>query len=147
MLGTESKCGLLFMSFVCLELFAGCGGLGYGFHKEGFEIVCANELESMIAKTYEANFPETTVITGDITDDTIKRRMYECFDGRECDVIIGGPPCVAYSLAGRRNARDPRGQLYRDYVEIVKTLRPKAFVMENVKGILTILHDKPELNN
>lgn len=129
----------------CLELFAGCGGLGYGFHKEGFEIVCANELESMIAKTYEANFPETTVITGDITDDTIKRRMYECFDGRECDVIIGGPPCVAYSLAGRRNARDPRGQLYRDYVEIVKTLRPKAFVMENVKGILTILHDKPEL--
>jgi site-specific DNA-cytosine methylase len=129
----------------CLELFAGCGGLGYGFHKEGFDIVCANELDPAIAKTYEENFPDTTVITGDITQDDIKARMYECFDRKECDVIIGGPPCVAYSMAGRRNARDPRGQLYRDYVEIVSRLRPKAFVMENVKGILTILHDKPTL--
>jgi site-specific DNA-cytosine methylase len=129
----------------CLELFAGCGGLGYGFHKAGFNIVCANELEPTIAKTYEANFPDTNVISGDITKDDIKERMYECFEGTECDVIIGGPPCVAYSMAGRRNSRDPRGQLYRDYVEIVRKLRPKAFVMENVKGILTILHDKPEL--
>lgn len=132
-------------SLTCLELFAGCGGLGYGFHKAGFEIVCANELESKIAETYKANFPDTQVIVGDITNAEIKSSMYECFKDRQCDVIIGGPPCVAYSMAGRRNARDPRGQLYKDYIEIVKTLHPKSFVMENVKGILTILHDKPEL--
>ena len=58
---------------------------------------------------------------------------------------MGGPPCVAYSMSGHRNSRDPRGQLFRDYVDFVKNLKPKAFVMENVKGILTILHDKPNL--
>ena len=63
----------------------------------------------------------------------------------ECDVILGGPPCVAYSMAGSRNSRDPRGQLFKDYVEIVKHLKPKVFIMENVKGILTILHDKNNL--
>ena len=63
----------------------------------------------------------------------------------DCDVILGGPPCVAYSMSGHRNSRDPRGQLFKDYVEIVKKLKPKVFVMENVKGILTILHDKPKL--
>ncbi len=60
-------------------------------------------------------------------------------------MILGGPPCVAYSMSGHRNSRDPRGQLFRDYVDFVKNLKPKAFVMENVKGILTIKHDKENL--
>ena len=60
-------------------------------------------------------------------------------------MILGGPPCVAYSMSGHRNSRDPRGQLFRDYVDFVKNLRPKVFVMENVKGILTIMHDKENL--
>lgn len=129
----------------CFELFAGCGGLGYGFHKEGFNIVACNELEQQIANTYIRNFPETDVIVGDITGIDIKNKVYEAFENKVCDVILGGPPCVAYSMAGHRNSRDPRGQLFKDYIDIVKELKPKVFIMENVKGILTIKHDKPNL--
>ena len=131
----------------CFELFAGCGGLGYGFHKNGFNIIAANELKDNIALTYKHNFPNTNVIVGDITKKEIKNKVYECFKDKSCDVILGGPPCVAYSMSGHRNSRDPRGQLFKDYVEFVKKLKPKAFVMENVKGILTILHDKPNLTD
>ena len=129
----------------CFELFAGCGGLGYGFHKENFNIVVANELEENIAVTYKHNFPDTNVIVGDVTQKSIKEKIYKAFENKDCDVILGGPPCVAYSMSGHRNSRDPRGQLFKDYVEFVKVLKPKVFVMENVKGILTILHDKPNL--
>ena len=130
----------------CFELFAGCGGLGYGFHKNGFNIVGANELDGSIAETYKCNFPDTNVIVGDITKKEIKQKIFDCFKNKSCDVILGGPPCVAYSMSGHRNSRDPRGQLFKDYVDIVKNLKPKAFVMENVKGILTIMHDKPNLS-
>tara|TARA_R110000751_G_scaffold49992_1_gene110855 strand:- start:1062 stop:2261 length:1200 start_codon:yes stop_codon:yes gene_type:complete len=130
----------------CLELFAGCGGLGYGFHTEGFTMVCANELEAVIAGSYERNFADTTVIAGDITKSEIKKQIYDCFNAEvKCDVILGGPPCVAYSMSGHRNSRDPRGQLFNDYVSVVSELKPKVFIMENVKGILTIMHDKPTL--
>ena len=129
----------------CFELFAGCGGLGYGFHKENFNIIVANELEENIAVTYKHNFPDTNVIVGDVTQKSIKQKIYKAFENKDCDVILGGPPCVAYSMSGHRNSRDPRGQLFKDYVEFVKVLKPKVFVMENVKGILTILHDKPNL--
>ena len=129
----------------CFELFAGCGGLGYGFHKESFNIVACNELEKEISYTYKENFPETNVIVGDITKNEIKEQIYDNFKNKKCDVILGGPPCVAYSMAGRRNTRDPRGQLFKDYIEVVDKLQPKIFVMENVKGILTMKHDKNEL--
>jgi site-specific DNA-cytosine methylase len=131
----------------CLELFAGCGGLGYGFHNEGFNIVCANELEASIGETYKHNFPDTNVVVGDITKKDVKKQIYDSFKDKPCNIVIGGPPCVAYSMSGHRNSRDPRGQLFNDYVEIVKKLKPDVFVMENVKGILTILHDKPVLNS
>lgn len=130
----------------CLELFAGCGGLGYGFHKSGYNIIACNELENQIADTYKHNFKGTEVIVGDITKDEIKDKIYKQFNNKKCDIVIGGPPCVAYSMSGKRDSRDKRGQLFNDYVAIVKKLKPKVFVMENVKGILTMKHDKPILN-
>ena len=99
----------------CFELFAGCGGLGYGFHKEGFNIVACNELEQQIANTYIKNFPETNVIVGDITGNDIKNKVYEAFKDQVCDVILGGPPCVAYSMAGHRNSRPKRSIIQRLY--------------------------------
>jgi len=130
----------------CLELFAGCGGLGYGFHKSGYNIIACNELENQIADTYKHNFKGTEVIVGDITKDEIKDKIYKQFNDKKCDIVIGGPPCVAYSMSGKRDSRDKRGQLFNDYVAIVKKLKPKVFVMENVKGILTMKHDKSILN-
>ena len=131
----------------CFELFAGCGGLGnkYGFHQEGFNIIGCNELDSSIAETYKENFTNTNVIVGDITKQSIKTDIYSNFKDSPCDIILGGPPCVAYSMSGHRDSRDPRGQLFKEYIEVVKTLQPKVFILENVKGILTILHDKPKL--
>lgn len=128
-----------------LELFGGCGGLGYGFDELGFNIVCCNELESEIGKSYHHNFPNTNLIIGDITQTDIKNKIYENFANQDCHIILGGPPCVAYSMSGQRNSRDPRGELFRDYVTMVKKLQPTIFVMENVKGILTMLHDKDNL--
>jgi DNA (cytosine-5)-methyltransferase 1 len=130
-----------------LELFGGCGGLGYGFHKQNFNIECCNELEQQIANTYIYNYPYSNVIVGDITQNDIKKKIYSHFKNKECHILIGGPPCVAYSLSGKRDPRDPRGQLFKDYIEIVKKLKPEICVMENVKGILNMLHDKDNLNN
>ena len=130
-----------------LELFGGCGGLGYGFHQQNFNILCANELEQSIANTYINNFKDTRVVVGDITKNEIKEKIYETFKNQDCDVIVGGPPCVAYSMSGKRNSRDPRGQLFKDYITMVQKLRPKMFVMENVKGILTVNHDKETLTD
>ena len=87
------------MSKNVLELFGGCGGLGFGFHSEGFNIVACNEYDEQIAETYKHNFPETNVIVGDITDKKIKRDIYNVFKTTSCDVVLGGPPCVAYSMS------------------------------------------------
>jgi len=75
----------------------------------------------------------------------MKKQIISYMNEKGCDVIIGGPPCQAYSMAGLRDPNDPRGRLFEEYVEIVKELQPKIFVMENVKGILTIKHDRDNL--
>ena len=129
-----------------LELFGGCGGLGYGFHKQNFNIECCNELEQQIANTYIHNYPKSKVIVGDITENDIKKNIYSHFENKKCHILIGGPPCVAYSLSGKRDPRDPRGQLFKDYIEIVERLKPEICIMENVKGILNMLHDKDNLD-
>ena len=74
----------------------------------------------------------------------MKKKIFDVFKNKTCDVIIGGPPCQAYSMAGLRDPNDPRGKLFEDYVKIVKKLQPKIFVMENVKGILSSkVNDEP----
>ena len=131
-----------------LELFGGCGGLGWGFEVEKFNIVAYNELKENISQTYKYNFDkDTEIIVGDVTQDGIKKKIYTAFNKKKCNIIIGGPPCVAYSMSGHRNSRDPRGKLFNDYLAIVKKLNPEIFVMENVKGILTMYHDKDELTD
>ena len=129
-----------------LDLFGGCGGLSHGFVKCGCNIVCCNEYEAAIAGTYKLNNPDTRVIVDDITKRTTKDQIYTSFGGStKCDIVCGGPPCVAYSMAGKRDPRDPRGQLFKDYREVVQHLKPRCFVMENVKGILSIKHDRDNL--
>lgn len=128
-----------------LDLFAGCGGLSAGFEQAGFNVLLANEFWPDAAKTYSLNHPKTQMICKDITDIYTKTQIYAYFEKKPCDIIIGGPPCQAYSNAGLRDPNDPRGKLFEDYVEIVHTLQPKMFVMENVKGLLTMKHYKDNL--
>ena len=113
-----------------LELFGGCGGLGWGFKKEGFTMAAYNEIDPKIAETYKENFYGTECIIGDITKKPIKQQIYDCFAFKGCDIILGGPPCVAYSMSGHRNSRDPRGQLFRDYIEVVEKLQPKLVLLK-----------------
>ena len=117
-----------------VSLFAGCGGLDLGFEKAGFNIEWANEFDSTIHATYRLNHPKTILNTSDI-------RTLTGDDIPECDGIIGGPPCQAWSEGGKRlGIEDPRGQLFLDYIRIVKAKKPKFFVIENVQGILEDKH-------
>jgi len=128
-----------------LDLFAGCGGLSKGFELAGFNVVAGNDILDHAGETYKRNHPNSKFFLGDITDEEMKKQIISYMKEKGCDVIIGGPPCQAYSTAGLRDPKDPRGRLFEEYVEIVKELQPKVFVMENVKGILTIKHDKDNL--
>ena len=117
-----------------VSLFAGCGGLDLGFEKAGFDVIWANEFDKTIHETYRLNHPNTTLNTSDI-------RTLTGNDIPDCDGIIGGPPCQAWSEGGKRlGIEDPRGQLFLDYIRIVTNKKPKFFVIENVQGILEEKH-------
>ena len=121
-----------------IDLFAGCGGLSLGFIWDGFQIDKAVEFDATIAKTYKTNHPSIEVIVDDIKNVD----HGEVFKENEAEVIIGGPPCQGFSMAGARIRDgfmgDPRNFLFKHYFNVVKTVKPKVFVMENVKGITTM---------
>jgi DNA (cytosine-5-)-methyltransferase len=121
-----------------IDLFSGCGGFSLGFVKAGFKIKKAVEFDKDIAKSYQHNHPKTIMFNDDIrnVDNAIN------FKKNEVDLIIGGPPCQGFSMAGARNRNgfmdDERNYLFKHYFNIVKLVRPKIFLMENVKGILSM---------
>lgn len=121
-----------------IDLFAGCGGLSFGFIKNGYEVDKAVEFDASIANTYKLNHPKVEVIVDDIKNIDHSG----VFKDGDADVIIGGPPCQGFSMAGARIRHgfidDPRNYLFKHYFNVVKTVRPKVFLMENVKGMLTM---------
>lgn len=118
-----------------ISLFSGCGGLDLGFERAGFEIPVANEFDKTIWATFKANHPKTKLIEGDI------RNIKECDFPDGIDGIIGGPPCQSWSEAGSlRGIDDERGQLFYDYIRILKAKQPKFFLAENVSGMLADRH-------
>ncbi len=121
-----------------IDLFSGCGGLSLGFLQNGYEIEKAVEAVPSIARTYQMNFPDTQVIVQDIT----QIDQSGMFQEGDADVIIGGPPCQGFSMAGARIREgflgDPRNYLFKHYFNVVKTVKPRVFVMENVRGIMTM---------
>ncbi|WP_280527959.1 DNA cytosine methyltransferase [Alysiella filiformis] len=119
-----------------ISLFSGCGGLDLGFEKAGFDIVVANEYDKSIWATFKANHPKTKLIEGDI------RQIKESDFPDDIDGIIGGPPCQSWSEAGAlRGIDDARGQLFFDYIRILKNKQPKFFLAENVSGMLANRHN------
>ena len=118
-----------------ISLFSGCGGLDLGFEKAGFNVVIANEFDKGIWETYKTNHPNTKLIEGDI------RNLDDALFPNEIDGIIGGPPCQSWSEAGSlRGINDPRGQLFYEYIRILKSKKPKFFLAENVSGMLAERH-------
>lgn len=117
-----------------ISLFSGAGGLDLGFEKAGFNVVAANEYDKTIWETYEKNH-KAKLIRGDISD--IPSEIFP-----ECDGIIGGPPCQSWSEAGSlKGIDDPRGQLFYEYIRILKDKQPKFFLAENVKGMMAKRHN------
>lgn len=119
-----------------VSLFGGCGGMDLGFEQAGFEVAAANDVWTPAVNTHRANFPATAMVAGNITDPDIKARIIDACGG-SCDVVIGGPPCQAYSKSGKRDPNDPRGRLFEEYLAVVAMLSPFVIVMENVDGILS----------
>lgn len=116
-----------------ISLFSGCGGLDLGFERAGFDIPVANEFDKTIWETFKVNHPKTHLIEGDVR----QIEADEIAAGMEIDGIIGGPPCQSWSEAGAlRGIQDARGQLFFDYIRILKEKQPKFFLAENVSGML-----------
>lgn len=135
--------------YTFIDLFSGCGGLSEGFYRMGFTALAHVEINHWACETlrkrmayYEYSNIEREVIEKDITSADILTDIDNAVAGRSVDVIIGGPPCQAYSTAGRvRDAKgmasDPRNFLFESYVKILEHFRPKFFVFENVTGLLS----------
>ncbi len=123
-----------------IDLFAGAGGLSYGFYKNNdFNIICANEIEKDMCMTYTKNHPNVPMYNIDIKDFNPNTVINELLKKNEMvDLIIGGPPCQAYSTVGKRILDDLRGKLFQEYYRIVKSVMPKMFIFENVKGLLSM---------
>lgn len=135
--------------YTFIDLFAGCGGLSEGFYREGFKALAHVEINHWACETLRTRMKyygykdiDKEVIEYDITAKDILARIDNAVNGRDVDIIIGGPPCQAYSTAGRvrdgkRMATDPRNYLFESYVKILEHYKPKYFVFENVTGLLS----------
>lgn len=112
-----------------ISLFSGAGGLGLGFEQAGFEVVFANEFDKSIWETYEKNH------TAPLNKEDI--RKIDISKIPDADGVIGGPPCQSWSTAGaQKGIEDERGQLFYNYIQVLKIKQPKFFVCENVPGLL-----------
>lgn len=123
-----------------IDLFSGCGGLTKGFQMAGITSIFASDIDENCEKTFNRNFKDVPFLRKDITKIT-KSEVDDILKGQSPDILIGGPPCQGFSLANKnRNkiADDPRNRLFYGFVKFLNWYSPKAFVMENVKGILSM---------
>ena len=132
-------------SLKVIDLFAGAGGLSQGFRDAGFDVISAVEINKNLSQTYKENFPKTKIFEEDIIKIKSKSLLAKHLS---VDVVIGGPPCQGFSMSGKRIRNngiflnDKRNVLFKEFVRIIKELKPKIFIMENVPGILNIFEGK-----
>ncbi len=123
-----------------IDLFSGCGGMSLGFKMAGFHSILASDIDENCEKTFTYNFPNTPFIRKDISEIT-KEEVDSLIGDKQPDIIIGGPPCQGFSLANKNRNKikdDPRNRLFYQFVKFIDWYSPRAFVMENVKGLLSI---------
>lgn len=130
------------LSFI--DLFAGAGGFSLGFCNAGFKNIFSVEYDHEICETYRHNFPNHNLLECDITK-LENETILDLVKNQTVDVVIGGPPCQGFSMAGnigRQFADDPRNLLFKEFVRVVDLVKPKCFVMENVARLYTRLNGK-----
>lgn len=121
-----------------LDLFSGAGGLALGFRSAGFKTIAGIDSDPMSLKTFAENFPDAVTVCEDLSSISPELKKYFQSLRDKVDVIVGGPPCQGFSIAGKRLIDDPRNSLYRHYIETVKVIRPRYVVIENVPTIRTM---------
>lgn len=122
-----------------IDLFSGSGGFSLGFDKTGFKNIFSLDNEKTFCKTYKKNFPKHFLVEKRIEDLT-KNDIKKIIGNRKVDVIIGGPPCQGFSMAGnigRLFIDDPRNHLFKEFIRVVDIIKPSFFVMENVARLYT----------
>lgn len=123
-------------NYNAIDLFSGAGGLSYGFECAGFNILLGIDNDEKALETFELNHKNAKSICGDITEISYIEDIKPIIGDKKIDVIIGGPPCQGMSLSGPRKFDDPRNKLYLSYIRLVEEIRPDAFVIENVPGLV-----------
>jgi DNA (cytosine-5)-methyltransferase 1 len=134
-------------SFTFIDLFAGAGGFSEGFlqaenNNKFFDFVAASDINENCELTHEVRYNQQLgldmkFLRQDITEPDFLDNLLAAVGDKKIDVVCGGPPCQSFSLAGKRRKYDKKDDLFSHYLEVIRALRPKYFVMENVKGILT----------
>lgn len=119
--------------YTAISLFTGAGGMDVGFDAAGVDVILANEIVEDAAETYRANWPDAVMLNDDVNN------IFPALDDvGEVDFVFGGPPCQGFSVAGKMNPHDDRSKLIFTFLAVVEKVRPRAFVMENVKALATL---------
>jgi DNA (cytosine-5)-methyltransferase 1 len=127
---------MMSMRPIAVDLFAGAGGMTLGFEQAGFDVLAAVEIDPIHCAIHEYNFPFWKVLCRSVTDITGEEiRRLSAIGDRDIDVVFGGPPCQGFSLIGKRYLDDSRNTLVFHFLRLILELKPKFFVMENVKGM------------
>lgn len=121
-----------------VSLFSGCGGFSYGISSAGFNLRGFVEINQDLADIYRKNFPDSIEIGSDIS--SVSDSVLDNFKNQfgSIDIFVGGPPCQGFSLAGKRNQKDPRNSLFQHYLRFVHSLQPKFAILENVRVLTSM---------
>lgn len=120
-----------------VDLFSGAGGISCGLRQAGFQPRVSVEMVPIASATHQRNFPNSKHFCGDINE-FAPREWMSVDELNSTQLVVGGPPCQGFSVAGKRDPNDPRNKLFREFIRVVSEVRPWYVVMENVPGILTM---------
>jgi len=119
-----------------VDLFSGCGGLSKGFLDAGCDVILGVDNDIPSLKTFKKNHNHSTVLHADLFDKNVIKQIKKIV--KKVDILVGGPPCQGFSLTGTRNFDDKRNRLYLSFIDAVEELKPKAFLIENVPGLVRL---------
>ena len=122
-----------------IDLFCGAGGFSHGFDEQGFKNIFSNDCEDSFCSTYKANFPKHNLIQKKI-ENLSSKEILDLTKKKKIDVVVGGPPCQGFSIAGnigRKFINDSRNYLFKEFIRVVSIVKPNFIVMENVQRLHT----------
>ena len=125
-----------------IDLFSGCGGFSYGFQQAGYHVLLGVDNTKIALDTFKVNHHNSKTLLLDLHEDKAIDDIVEATGNKKVDVIIGGPPCQGFSLTGSRNESDERNTLFNAVFRLANKLKPKAIIIENVQGLLTLYKGK-----